>query len=133
MQATRRDLLLPCDTGFTHKFALLALREPKTRFTAARHQSAKLDVPDLLQVVHLAFSRLHPLQKLWPRSGQTLQLRFKQVMLELGIGSNTRMNGKTLDLFSLRPGGATWMLQQTEDGEFTRRRGRWINERVMNI
>ena len=43
------------------------------------------------------------------------------------------MNGKTLDLGSLRPGGATWILQQTENGEFTRRRGRWINQRVMEI
>ena len=72
--ATRKDLLLRGDTNFTNSFALLALKEPKARFAAARHQCAKLDVPDLLRVVHLAFSRLHPLQRLWPRSGQTLRL-----------------------------------------------------------
>eukprot|EP00435_Cladocopium_sp_Y103_P013731 s39_g3.t1 len=55
--ALRRDLLLPCDTNNTNSFALLSLREPKTRFTAARHQCAKLDIPDLLHVVHLAFAR----------------------------------------------------------------------------
>ena len=54
-------------------------------------------------------------------------------MNELGINAEKRLNGKSLDLGSLRPGGATWILQQTEDGEFTRRRGRWLNERVMNI
>ena len=64
LQATRKDLLLPCDAGFTDRFALLSLRKPKTRFTAARHQSAKLDVPHLLQVVHLAFSKMQPFQKL---------------------------------------------------------------------
>ena len=132
LQATRRDLLLPVDTNYTNKFALLALREPKTRFTAARHQSAKLDIPDLLRVVHLAFAHLQPWQRLWPKSAQTLRSRFRDLLCELGIQS-LRMNGKTLDLGSLRPGGATWILQQTEDSEFTRRRGRWINQRVMEI
>ena len=132
LQALRKDLLLPCDTNFTNKFALIALKEPKTRFTAARHQSAKLDIPDLLQVTHLAFSRLLPQQKLWPKSGQTLRQRFKQLLTELGI-ANVTLNGKTLDPGSLRPGGATWILQQTEDSEFTRRRGRWVNQRVMEL
>ena len=83
-------------------------------------------------MVHLAFSRLHPTQKLWPRTGQTLRLRFKQVLRALGLDS-VRLNGKTLDLGSFRPGGATWIIQQTEDGELCRRRGRWINQRVMEI
>lgn len=132
-QAVRSDLLLPVDTNFTNSFALLALKEPKTRFTAARHQSAKLDIPDLLKIVHLAFSRLKPFQKLWPKSGQTLRVRFRQILLELGIGPNTKLNGKGLDLGSLRPGGATWMIQQCEDPTFTRRRGRWVNEKTMEI
>ena len=132
-QAVRKDLLLPVDTNYTNGFALLSLREPKTRFTAARHQSAKLDVPDLLRVVHLAFSNLRPHQKLWQMSGQTLRTRFRQVLQEIGISETVRINGKGLDLGSLRPGGATWILQQTEDGEFVRRRGRWINQRVMEI
>ena len=132
LQATRSDLLLPVDTQYTNNFALLSLREPKTRFTAARHQSAKLDIPDLLHVVHLAFAKLHPLQKLWPKTGQTLRLRFKQVLQAIGLDT-VRLNGKTLDLGSLRPGGATWIIQQTEDGELCRRRGRWINQRVMEI
>lgn len=131
--ATRRDLLLPVDTNYTNQFALLALKEPKTRFTAARHQSAKLDIPDLLRVAHIAFARLHPTQRLWSKSGQTLRLRFKQVMNELGLRPEITLNGKTLDLGSLRPGGATWMIQQTENGEFVRRRGRWISQKIMEI
>ena len=132
-QAFRADLLLPIDTGFTNNFALLSLKEPKTRFTTARHQTAKLDIPDLLQVVHLAFSRLLPAQKLWPWSGQTLRNRFRAILEELGITNDTRLNGKGLDLASLRPGGATWLIQTTENGELTRRRGRWVNQRVMDI
>ena len=133
VNATRADLLLPADTNFTNAFALLSLKEPKTRFTAARHQGAKLDIPDLLRVVELAFQALRPHQRLWAKSGQTLRSRFRQVMHELMSGRCYTLNGKTLDLGSLRPGGATWILQTTEDGEFCRRRGRWINQRVMEI
>lgn len=133
LSAFRKDLLLPVDTSYTNQFALLSLKEPKTRFSAARHQSAKLDIPDLLRVVHLAFAGLSPLQKLWPMSGQTLRNRFKLVMNAIGLTADIKLNGKNLDLGSLRAGGATWMLQATEDGEFCRRRGRWINQRVMEI
>ena len=132
-QATRADLLLPVNTGFTNQFALLALKEPKTRFTIARHQTAKLDIPDLSHIDHIAFSRLQPSQKLWPRSGQTLRNRFQAIMSELGITPETRLNGKGLDLASLRPGGATWLIQTTENGELTRRRGRWVKQRVVGI
>lgn len=40
---------------------------------------------------------------------------------------------KALDPGSLRSGGATWHLQLTEDGEYTRRKGRWISAKVMEI
>lgn len=132
-QALRSDLLLPVDTNFTNSFALLSLKEPKTRFTVARHQYAKLDIPDLFQVIHVAFSNLRPNQRLWPQAGQTLRSRFRCVMLELGIDDSVKLNGKGLDLGSLRLGGATWLIQQTEDSELTRRRGRWLNVRVMEI
>eukprot|EP00438_Fugacium_kawagutii_P022372 Skav205222 [mRNA] locus=scaffold400:261819:263843:- [translate_table: standard] len=131
--ATRGDLLLPVDTGFTNSFALLSLKEPKTRFTAARHQSAKLDIEDLLIITQMAFGHLKPWQRLWQFSGSTLRSRFKHVLHELSLDIVKSGNGKYLELGSLRPGGATWMLQQTEDGEFTRRRGRWVNQRIMEL
>ena len=81
---------------------------------------------------NLAFSKLKPTQRLWSKSGQTLRLRLKQVLKGIGI-DNVTINNTGLDLGSLRPGGATWILQQTEDSEFTRRRGRWINQRVMEV
>ena len=46
LKARRRDLLLPSDIGSTHNYALLAISEAKTRYSAARHQTAKLDIPD---------------------------------------------------------------------------------------
>lgn len=56
LNAYRYDLLLPEDTYGTNHFALLAISEPKTRYSAARHQCSKIDSPDLLRVITLAFS-----------------------------------------------------------------------------
>ena len=49
--AFRKDLLLPRDIAFSADFALLSIREPKSRFTYARHQAAKIDSPDFLQLI----------------------------------------------------------------------------------
>ena len=38
-----------------------------------------------------------------------------------------------LDLGSLRAGGASWLLMTSEDSEMTRRRGRWITSKIMEI
>ena len=132
LSACRYDLLLPEDTYGTNHYALIAISEPKTRFSAARHQSTKIDSPDLLRVITLAFSKLPPHAKLWPMSGQTLRGRFKSILSALGLG---RVNPgmQVLDLASLRPGGATWLLQVTEQSEMVRRRGRWVTTKVMEV
>ena len=58
LAARPSDLLLPSEVHHTTSTAFLAVAEPKTRFKAARHQSAKLDQPDLLRVIQLAFQHL---------------------------------------------------------------------------
>ena len=128
LQATRRDLLLPSDTGHFASYAILAISEPKTRFSTARHQSAKLDIPDLLETVEIARS-----DKLWNFSGQTLRARFKSLCKALELPLEVFNGVKPLDLGSLRPGGATWLLQVTESGDLVMRRGRWAAYRVMSI
>lgn len=116
--------MLPFDTEFTNKFALLAISEPKTRFTVARHQSTKVDAPDLLRVIDLAFRDLDGREKLWPFSSQTLRNRFKALLNSLSLGG---------PVGSHSPGGATWLLQSTEQAELVRRRGRWISSKVMEV
>lgn len=133
LKARRRDLLLPSDIGSTHNCALLAISEAKTRYSASRHQTAKLDIPDLLRVVILAFDKLDPECFLWPYSGSTLRLRFKSVMQAIGLPTTNTADIRPLDLGSLRAGGATWMLSISEDGEMVRRRGRWLSQRIMEI
>ena len=133
INAQRKSLLLPSDVAGTINFCLVSIMEPKTRNTAARHQTAKLDIPDLLQFVEACFSNLEPHQRLWPYSGQTLRLRFRCLMRTLNLPTKKTREAKPLDLGSLRAGGATWGLMMTEDAELIRRRGRWISSKTMEI
>ena len=133
ISAIRQQLTLPSDLGFTTTFGILSILEPKTRFSAARHQAARLDVPDLLEVAELVFADMGPFQRLWPFSGQTLRARFRNILQALNLPVVKTDGIKPLDLGSLRAGGATWLLQTTESGELCRRRGRWASQKVMDL
>ena len=129
--ALRSQLVLPCDVEYTTKHVMLQINEPKTRFRAARHQIAKLDQPQLVKVVELAFQHLKGHQKLWPFSGQTMRLRFQKLLEANKLDKIPRHLAKGLDLGSLRAGGASWLMLVSEDSELTRRRGRWLNNKIM--
>ena len=131
--ARRADLVLPEDTGQDVGFALLAVKEPKTRFKAARHQSLRVDQPQLLRVLQLAFSKLGPTDKLWPYSPSTMRSHFQKLLSAIGLKANAIPGLRDLDMGSLRAGGATWLMQCTENPDYVRRRGRWITTRVMEI
>ena len=131
--ATRGDLLLPDDVQSQMPFCLLAVKEPKTRFSNARHQSVKVDVPELLQIIRLAFLDLSDSSFLWPYSAQTLRLRLKQILAALKLQADSLPDSRALDLGSFRAGGATFIIQATEDGDLLQRRGRWANRKMMEI
>eukprot|EP00438_Fugacium_kawagutii_P011579 Skav215976 [mRNA] locus=scaffold1856:11743:18721:+ [translate_table: standard] len=133
LAATRAQLILPRDVDYTVTFALLSIQEPKTRLTAARHQVSKLDIPDLLRVVDVAFGKLNPGCKLWQMSGQTLRTRFRQILQALSLPVVRTLDLKPLDLGSLRSGGATWLITVTEQSDLVLRRGRWLNLKTMSI
>ena len=133
LNSQRKHLLLPSDVGNSIRFGMLSIFEPKTRTSAARHQAAKLDIPDLLQFVELSFAVYQPHQRLWPFSGQTLRLRLRCLLKAIGLPTVWINDAKPLDLGSLRAGGATWALTMTEDAELVRRRGRWISAKTMEI
>ena len=132
-QAKRADLYLPSDGGRLDSYALLAIAEPKTRYTAARHQCAKVDAPDLVQVLELCFSQVLEFDKLWGNSPQSFRARFRQLLAALDLVQNMPHSYKQLELSSFRPGGATWLLQQCESGDVVMRRGRWSSYRMMSI
>lgn len=132
-QAVRQDLVLPSDVAGTNSFALIRIKEPKTRFRAARHQAGKVEQPDLIAVIELGFGTLKKGEPLWPMSGATLRNRLNKVLEKLGLPVRAGQKPKPLTLASLRPGGATWLITATESAELVRRRGRWASFRSMEI
>ena len=137
LAARRKDLVLPQDVGrecgWGTRQVFMSILEPKTRFKAAKHQCIKVDQPDLVDTVVFAFSKLGPLEKLWPRSGSTLRARFKKLLSAAGLPENAVPELKDFDLASLRAGGATWLMLTTESPDYVRRRGRWLTTKVMEI
>ena len=105
------------------KFLLTRIQLPKTRGRSAKHQSARVDPHDAV------FGSLPADAKLWPFSAQTLRDRFSQALAALHLPTVRSGGQRPFDLGSLRPGGATFPLNQTEDSELCRRRGRWISIR----
>ena len=93
----------------------------------------RVDQPQLMRVIELAFRDKAPLQKLWPMSPGTFRQRFAKLTKQFGLDKLQDHRIKPLDLGSLRAGGATWLLQTAENGELVRRRGRWLNQRIMEI
>ena len=126
--AKRSDLVLPQDAAPGVWFAVLKIRLPKTRGRAARHQSSRIDPADIVELLTIAFARLTPDEPLWPWAPATMRRRFAQLQSALGV---VRIDGSEIyNLSSLRPGGATYWLQCTEDAEYVRRKGRWISSKV---
>ena len=75
---------------------------------------AKVDHPQLVQVIEIAFRDLAPEQKLWPFSGQTMRQRFQKLLTALRLDTLHHHIARGLDLGSLRAGGASWLLMTSE-------------------
>ncbi len=132
LMSLRKDLVLPEDSMPGVNFVLLRIRAPKTRGRAAKHQAARVDPIDMIQLISGVFGDLPPDRPLWPYSAATLRKRFTAVLQSLGLPESVK-GSRGFDLGSFRPGGATHLLLTTEDPELCRRRGRWLSTRVMEI
>eukprot|EP00435_Cladocopium_sp_Y103_P026094 s726_g6.t1 len=132
-QALRADLVLPCDAAPGLGGAILQIRQPKTRGSAARHQAARIDPQDVVALLSAVFRRKPRQERLWVLSPATLRKRFATLQNALGLPMRTLGKQVPYDLASLRAGGATFLLPRFEDSELVRRRGRWISTRVCEI
>ena len=133
LMATRSDLILLQDSAPGVGFALLRIRSPKTRGRAARRQAARIDPPDIVELLTATFASWPDDKKLWTLSASTLRKRFNALLLTLGLPTTTSRGKRPFSLGSLRPGGATFLLLQCEDAEHVRRRGRWVTSKVCEI
>eukprot|EP00435_Cladocopium_sp_Y103_P043632 s2722_g12.t1 len=133
ISATRSDLVLPVDTAPGTSFMLVMIRQPKTRGTAARHQAARVDQTDIIRFLSAMFASSPKEAKVWPFSAATLRKRFQKLLEALRLPSVRSGKVRPFDLGSMRPGGATWLLNQVENSEIVRRRGRWVTAKTMEI
>ena len=68
-----------------------------------------------------------------PFSAATLRKRFRALLNAVGLPTEKAKGVLPFSLGSLRPGGATHLLNACENSELVRRRGRWLSTRVMEI
>lgn len=73
----RADLVLPQDAAPGVWYALLRIRQPKTRGRAARHQAVRIDPGDVAALLAAIFGSLSPSSMLWPSSPATFRRRSK--------------------------------------------------------
>ena len=86
LSARRSDLILPRDAAPGTRHALVVIRNPKTRGRAARHQSARIDPSDIVDLLDAVFGALPGHVPLWPQSGATLRRRLEQIQELGGVG-----------------------------------------------
>ena len=103
----------------------------KTRGTAAKHQSARIDPADGVELLDAVFRHFEPEARLWGGSPSMLRRRFGELQKALGLPTVRSRTVVPYDMASLRGGGATFLLQKFEDSELVRRRGRWLSGRIM--
>ena len=133
LAARREDLVLPQDGAPGLGFALLQIRQPKTRGTGPKHQAARIDPSDATQLLSAVFGNLSRDELLWNRPAAALRKKFGQLQKALGLPTVRDQSTIPYSLASLRAGGATHLLHRFEDAEFVRRRGRWMSMRVCEI
>ena len=137
--ALRRDLVLPRDVLFASRSLFLVIRNPKTRRTAARKQTARVDSCDVIALAEALYGDEPPSAPLWPASTSTFRARFTSLATALGLPTDRRHAspgfeaGEVIDLGSLRTGGATDLWLATENATLVQQRGRWANAKNMQI
>jgi len=112
--ATQVSFVMPGDSALGTAFALLRIRFPRKSGRLAKHQAACIESPDVLQLFEATYADFPADKKLWLVSAATLRIRFIALVKEFGLPT-TRTGGlRLLDLGSLRPGGASFLLLASE-------------------
>jgi len=85
LMAQRKDLVLIKDSMPGINFILLRIKMPKTRGRSAKHQAARVDPADMIQLITGVFEHLRADSKLWPFSASTLRKRFNNFLIVVGF------------------------------------------------
>ena len=83
---------------------------------SAKHQSARIDYKDVVDFLSAVYVNCAGTEKLWPWSAATLRGRSNCLLKALDLPVTKVSGQRPFDFGSLRPGGATFLLNLTEDG-----------------
>ena len=114
------------DLEFTPACGVVSLRSSKSGLRAGSEEAIAIRDLLVLELLHTLFvvHSHHPGNKLWPSSAQAFRTKFAQYMQFFRI-SHVKMKP-----YSLRRGGATYMLQEGIPLDVILLRGRW---RSLNV
>ena len=124
-----QDIIFPSHfSRFNHMF--LAIRSPKNRCICARREHVRIDDLEVLPLFRSIKNVLQPSDQIFAGTQREFRNCFEQLCMYFDIRCNDT-NG--LAPASLRAGGATFLYQQCDQPEVVRFRGRWSNNRMLEI
>ena len=124
------DLFTPAKLLSADRVLYIALPRPKMRRLTARRAYVRVDDPTLVLWAELICERFAADSYLFPHGYPALRRIFLAIAEDAGLGAGPSCG---LTWWSVRPGGATWLLHVTNSPEFVRFRGRWMSARMLEI
>lgn len=103
---------------------------PKTRHLAARRQHVRVDDQEIIPFVKASLSGGLPEARIFDAPPAHFRALFSALVEFFGIDARHLVG---VSPACLRPGGATWLYQETDSPEQVRFRGRWLSSRMLEI
>ena len=123
------DLLLPSQLMQPGRM-YVRIRKPKSRKVAARQQHVRIDEPSLISLLESFAIFEQPAASIWQGTRAQFVACHNALVSKLGIGI---CDGSGLTPASHRGGGATWLFEESGSLDTVRWRGRWRQERTLEI
>eukprot|EP00971_Amphidinium_carterae_P327124 6458298-Amphidinium_carterae.3 len=119
----REDIVLPCDMGGEFGMAILSIRHSKTTSRAARLQSAFVDDEPLVWLLqHVCAADQHGS----PLLAEGLRMFYRKFE---ALRCHLNLQHSPFTPATLRSGGATWYIRQTQSLSMLQWKGRWTSEK----
>lgn len=134
-KVTRADVLLPSDLLESGCTVFVRIGFPKMRRLTARREHVRVDDPWFAFLLTAWFQHLEPHQQLLDTRSKARTAQEYRAMHDALVTffSVPPSDGSGITPASHRGGGATWFFQATGNLELTRWRGRWQQNRTLEV
>ena len=124
------DILVPSTSLTLASAAFVYVGAPKMRRLGARREHARVDEPEVVELLEAYLPLLSPEAPVFPGGSAMFRKQLAALMSFFGIPS---VEPDGITPASLRPGGATYLYRCTDSPEKVRYRGRWMSARMLEI